>query len=233
MEALKLKRTPLRSAFTKTFNLCKENLEKVEPDVSAVDIVLEQLTEKANRLKLIDDEILDTLLKNGASEEDYNKEFEACEVYTERLINCKAKLKQLKSAKSKETVQFISNVEDAKNVESRITQMGLKLPKINLIQFDRDPRSWLNFWNTFSKIHEDPILDDHSKFVYLIQATAPKSKAREIVQSFPTTKENYPKVIDHFKNRFGREDMLIQVYVRDLLQLVLSNNSASSKDFNL
>ncbi|GFV34566.1 integrase catalytic domain-containing protein [Trichonephila clavipes] len=50
----------------------------------------------------------------------------------------------------------------------------------------------------------------------------PKSKAERLVLSFPATAENYPKAIDQLK-RFGREDLLVQIYVRELLNLVMKN----------
>ncbi|GFU83513.1 hypothetical protein TNCV_3025601 [Trichonephila clavipes] len=47
----------------------------------------------------------------------------------------------------------------------------------------------------------------------------PGSKAERLVLSFPATAANYPKAIDQLKERFGREDLLVQIYVRDLLTL--------------
>ncbi|GFV73814.1 uncharacterized protein TNCV_373541 [Trichonephila clavipes] len=50
---------------------------------------------------------------------------------------------------------------------------------------------------------------------------APGSKAERLVRSFPATAVNYPKVIDQPKERFGQEDLLVQIYVRDRLTLVM------------
>lgn len=50
-----------------------------------------------------------------------------------------------------------------------------------------------------------------------------KSKAERLVQSFPATAANYPKVIEQLKERFGRDDLLVQIYVRDMLNLVMRN----------
>ncbi|GFS58772.1 integrase catalytic domain-containing protein [Trichonephila clavipes] len=49
------------------------------------------------------------------------------------------------------------------------------------------------------------------------------SKAERLVLSFPATAANYPKAIDQLKKIFGREDLLVQIYVRDLLTLVMKN----------
>ncbi|GFV88022.1 uncharacterized protein TNCV_3241721 [Trichonephila clavipes] len=51
----------------------------------------------------------------------------------------------------------------------------------------------------------------------------PGSKAERLVLSFPATAANHPKAIDQLKERFGREDLLVQIYVRDLLNLVMKN----------
>lgn len=55
------------------------------------------------------------------------------------------------------------------------------------------------------------------------------SLARRVVESFPPTSENYQKAIDHLKSRFGKEKILVEVYVRDLLKLVISNSNGNQK----
>ncbi|GFV56471.1 histone H3.3 [Trichonephila clavipes] len=89
--------------------------------------------------------------------------------------------------------------------------------------FWRVDRLAVCFHNQFKRIHEDESIDDGDKFQYLIQATTPKSRARDIVESFPVTPENYRKTFEYLRTRFGQEDVLIQVYVRKLLKLVLQN----------
>ena len=71
------------------------------------------------------------------------------------------------------------------------------------------------------------------KFQYLIQSTHPSSAARELVESYPATGENYELVIEAMKQRFGREEILIEVYVRELLQIVLINASNSKSKLTL
>ncbi|GFW63987.1 uncharacterized protein TNCV_706921 [Trichonephila clavipes] len=91
---------------------------------------------------------------------------------------------------------------------------------------------WLRFYNQFKRIHEDESIDDGNKFQYLIQATTPKSRARDIVESFPATPENYRKAFDYLRRRFGQEDVLIQVYVRELLKLVLQKTEVKKVDLS-
>ena len=43
------------------------------------------------------------------------------------------------------------------------------------------------------------------------------------------TGDNYEKIIDSLKSRFDREDLQIEVYVRELLKLVLNNVMSKGK----
>ncbi|UYV84444.1 hypothetical protein LAZ67_X002193 [Cordylochernes scorpioides] len=81
----------------------------------------------------------------------------------------------------------------------------------------------------FSTIDRDPQMPPETKFQYLFQATAENSEVREAVESFPPSADNYPKVIEYIKSRFGEDEMLVDIYVRDLLQNVLQNMRADGK----
>ncbi|GFT81375.1 uncharacterized protein NPIL_669821, partial [Nephila pilipes] len=91
-------------------------------------------------------------------------------------------------------------------------------------------RDWLTFWNQFKNIHENKNLTDCDKFHYLIQSTKIKSEARELVESFPITNENYPLAIESLTERYGRKELLIDFYVRELLKLVLNNATKKKQD---
>ncbi|GBM94974.1 hypothetical protein AVEN_9022-1 [Araneus ventricosus] len=58
---------------------------------------------------------------------------------------------------------------------------------------------------------------------YLIQVAEEGSKAERLVQGFPATASNYPKAIQQLQERFRRDDLLVQIYVRDLLSMVMKN----------
>ncbi|XP_054720556.1 uncharacterized protein LOC129230178 [Uloborus diversus] len=111
-------------------------------------------------------------------------------------------------------------------LNGNISKRNFKLPKIELKKFNGEAREFLNFWSQFKKIHEDKGIDNEDKMQYLIQSMEPGSKAERLVLSFPATGENYCKAIQQLKERFGRDDLLVQVYVRDLLRLVMKNAAA-------
>ncbi|GBO38662.1 hypothetical protein AVEN_166485-1, partial [Araneus ventricosus] len=99
------------------------------------------------------------------------------------------------------------------------------LPKLQFRQFGDDLKDWLPFWSQFEHVDKDDDIAPENKFQYLVQATVVGSRAREVVESFPPTGENYVKAVDSLKARFGREDLLVEVYVRELLKLIISVQS--------
>ncbi|GBL86692.1 hypothetical protein AVEN_194919-1 [Araneus ventricosus] len=99
-----------------------------------------------------------------------------------------------------------------------------KLPKIELKKFTGDAKEYLSFWSQFRKIHEDTSIPNEDKMQYLLQA---------VVLSFPATAENYPKAIAQLKERFGRDDLLVQIYVRNLLSMVMKNATSGSTETDL
>lgn len=105
--------------------------------------------------------------------------------------------------------------------ENNSSRRKISLPKLQFRQFDGDLKEWLPFWSQFEQIDKDNDIPPENKFQYLIQATVAGSRAREVVDSFPPTGANYAKVIESLKARYGRDDLLVEVYVRELLKLII------------
>ncbi|GFT01966.1 integrase catalytic domain-containing protein [Trichonephila clavipes] len=105
----------------------------------------------------------------------------------------------------------------------------LPLPKIELKKFVGNAKEHLTFWSQFKKIHEDESLPNEDKFQYLLQAVISNSNAAQVVESFPATAENYPKAIAQLQERFGREDLPVQIYVRDLLSMEIEELKKNMK----
>ena len=92
---------------------------------------------------------------------------------------------------------------------------------------------WLQIWGQFRKIDKDPNIYEVDKFQYLVQGQAaiPNSSARELIDSFPPSPGNYAKAIVRLKSRFGKEDNLVEYYVRELLKVTLVTDfSINAKD---
>ncbi|KAJ8957208.1 hypothetical protein NQ318_007770 [Aromia moschata] len=234
MESKKKHRKVLRSFVTKSLNEIDTLLTK-SPIVSEdIEVAWECVKPKFDELCAINSEVYSLLLEAQASEEQLLLEVEQCEGYTKRFTTLKLKV-----------VKLLAAVEDAESVRGSVRTSGagsqvgyddvvqgkrkFKLPAIQFKQYDGNIRDWLPFWSQFRKIHADTQLDNCDKIDYLVQATVAGSRARQIVDSFPVLVENYEKIIDCLTARFGREDLQIEVYVRELLKLVLNNAVSKEK----
>ncbi|GFV89471.1 integrase catalytic domain-containing protein [Trichonephila clavipes] len=75
-----------------------------------------------------------------------------------------------------------------------------------------------------------PRLPEVELYKFGVQSTKIKSEARELIESFPITNENYPLAIESLVERYGRNELLIDFYVRELSKLVLNNATKKKQD---
>ncbi|GFW62537.1 structural maintenance of chromosomes protein 2 [Trichonephila clavipes] len=183
--------------------LIKENI-----DMNQLSILKTQFIDKFQRLDTCQNHISELLLGTEDAVQEYLDDMEDAENYRDRYIEMCTRV----DLKIRETV-----------VPTETEKRSFKLPKIKLKKFSGKAKDFLAFWSQFQKIHNDKSIAEEDKMQYLLQSVEPKSKAERLVLSFPATAENYPKAIDQLKERFGREDLLVQIYVRELLNLVMKN----------
>ncbi|GFT43854.1 uncharacterized protein TNCV_4245121 [Trichonephila clavipes] len=138
-----------------------------------------------------------TLLQLEDNGEEFETDFTDAESYREKYLEYYTRIDK----RLGETV--ISEVP--------ITPRKFKLPELELRKFGGDPKEFLSFWSQFQKIHDDGSIPDEDKMQYLVASVEPKSKAERLILSFPATAANYPKAVDQLKERFGREDVLVQI----------------------
>ncbi|GBM37179.1 hypothetical protein AVEN_14953-1 [Araneus ventricosus] len=103
------------------------------------------------------------------------------------------------------------------------TEKKFQVTQLQLKKFSGDARDYLAIWSQFQKIHADPGIPHEENMQYLIQVVEEGSKAERLAQSFSARASNYPKPIQQLQERFGRNDLLVQIYVRDLLSMVMKN----------
>lgn len=200
-------RSALRKQFTKNANkLCEEKLDEGEKN-----ILLENIKNIHEKLEKVNVEIQSLIVKRADFKETMiEKDLEDCENYMLRWLKIKS-----------ENTPSI-NLQNKGNTH-------MKLPKIDIPKFNGQLNNWLPFWSQFRKIHEGDI-DTEDKFIYLVQAMSVESEAKSLVNSYPISKENYEKCVEHLKSRYGREDLQIQVYVRELLALVLQKATGGGEE---
>ncbi|GFQ78969.1 transposable element Tc1 transposase [Trichonephila clavata] len=86
--------------------------------------------------------------------------------------------------------------ESKSEISSEIAPDNLKLPKLSLKKYDLIPRSWIAFWSQFCRVHEDKNLREKDKFQCLLYSLKRKPTARNIAESYPSSKGNYLKLTD-------------------------------------
>ena len=162
----------------------------------------------------------DALLNDdNISEQELETELKSDDIFKSNLIDARVKIDLLFRKQSNNGAQIINSRK--------------ALPKLDIPTFNGSVQDWLPFWSQFKKYHEDPALTNEDKFGYLIQATKVCSRATSIVQSYPPTGENYVKVIEDLEDRFGRKDLIIEYYMREMLSLVLQRATSNDKKTNI
>ena len=200
----------MRSSFTKTFNQLKTVLAEENPCKDTVQKSLIKLERVGAELSVIDSQVLELLLDKDGVEDEYGKEHEAIEEFQDKLSAMRYEVEGfLVSLNPPQLPAISSSLYDGSNLS--VKKWKFKLPKLEWNKYSGEIKDWLGFWDQFKKIHEDEDIASEDKFQYLVQATVKGSRAREIVESFPPTADNYPKAIESLKSRFGRDDLLVEV----------------------
>lgn len=218
MSRLRVQRGSVRRSFTMVFNELKEELARNE-DQPTINVLWKRLEDRFQQLSKIDEEVMQALRGEEISQEEMDEEYDTVQEYRDKWNDLHPLNNQL----------AVRVQNDSGSSSSRGGQSRYKLPKLKFVEFSGSPKEWLNFWSQFKGIHEDESLSEEEKFQYLIQSTVSESVARRVVCSFPPTAENYAKAINHLKSRFGKEKVLVEVYVRDLLKLVLTNTNGKQR----
>ena len=224
MERLKKSRTTHRTSFTKTLGALLSELENDEPNEVSVQATLAVLENRFRELDIANKEIFDAMIEADKSAEDLDIEMQSTDEYRRRFEDAKLKVRrvcerQIGNPAPGNGGRPLPEIDAAD--DSISNSRKYKLPKLEIKKFNGDPKEWLRFWSSFKKVHDDRQITAEEKFDFLIQSVVENSRASEYVNSFPPTAENYPKVIQGLESRFGRKDLLLEVYVRELLKMVL------------
>ncbi|XP_050517597.1 uncharacterized protein LOC126892168 [Diabrotica virgifera virgifera] len=223
-------RKVLRTTFSKAAKELEDLLKDQKGEVRQIKISLDLLRQKMDDLRRIDEEIYDLLLNEDASEQDLLKEIEDSDSYIRKFADLSTQFEERVQPRIAASVEDeVASGTTGKSTGSLQGKRKFKLPMLEFKKYDGNIKSWLPFWSQFQKIHHDSDIDLSDKVEYLVQATVPGSRARQLVDSFPATGDNYTKIIDCLISRFGRDDLQIEVYVRELLKLVINNTSSGNK----
>lgn len=228
MDKAKKGRKVLRSSFTKAIAGLSEELPKDTPDKNTVLTSLALLENKFEELQLVNKQIFDLMISTEATDDECNKEMDSVDEYFKRLEIVKLEAKTFLRAPDPPPGGTPFPVPGTGTTGVTVDNTRkFEYPKIELKKFTGELIEWLPFWSMFKNIHEDPHLSPGEKFQYLSQTMVEGTRASDLVNSYPPTAENYSKVIDSLKNRFGREDLLVEVYMRELVKLMLNKSKGT------
>ncbi|GFR17266.1 DUF1758 domain-containing protein [Trichonephila clavata] len=207
-----IQRKVLRSAVTKTISELDNCI--AANDFPAASLAFTKLEEKTKRLFENDELVITYLSSHPDPDTIVENELEQNETYRDNFISAKVRFQELSKIYEQKTQQL--------DISPSMDRLSINLPKLQLIDFDGNPKNWFSFWSMFQKIDEDPKIEDDVKFAYLMQTT--KGKAFDFVQSYHVSKGEYKTVIKNLKTRFADDKMLIELYVRELLKLILNQS---------
>ncbi|XP_063631302.1 uncharacterized protein LOC134802595 [Cydia splendana] len=240
MEKLLKERSIARRLFTTAKNDIEAKLEST--DIDEITAALNKLQLRADSLFNVDQRIKEQWLKTDEMTEDeiyedcmtsdkYESDWERIKVMYDNVSRKNERKKRFrKSSGSDESNNTDKSHQccEKSACSSACHSTRFRLPKFELRKFDGNTKNWIGFWCQFQKIDDDESIDDGDKFQYLYQCTVPDTPAREIVESFPPSGANYKKAVEQLKSRFARDEMLIDIYVRELLNLVLAQAKVES-----
>ncbi|UYV62776.1 hypothetical protein LAZ67_2001895 [Cordylochernes scorpioides] len=191
-------------------------LGKQEPSLEMLMSLRPKLLRCKDRFLIASDCLIEQLIKADREDE----EIEDVDIVQANLFGrSEGLLQKMEQLLAKPTVDRESIVSGGNEGKSNLH----RLPKLELPKFGGEAREWLQFWSAFQSVHDDDSISACVKFQYLQNCMIKGSVSEEIVSSFPNSAANYPLVISTLKERFGREDMLVEVYVRDLIAIILEN----------
>ncbi|XP_015120370.1 uncharacterized protein LOC107043389 [Diachasma alloeum] len=158
----------------------------------------------------------------GTTDDALNSEFEKQDEYKKQYHEVKFKVQALEPPPVIPPIQVVQG-DNPQVIQAIHHNRRYNLPKIQPPKFDGELKNYLQWWSLFKPIHEDQTILKEEKFTYLVQGMVEGSKAAELVKSFPPTPENYDDAVASLRNHFGKKELLVETYVRELLKLVLSN----------
>src|SRR5437016_2405396 len=163
-----------------------------------------------------DQEIMNLLLDSDASDAEVDTESEEIREYQKKVG-----LMKLAVERALAPVQVPEAGLGVSMSTSTHSNSKYKLQKLEGRKFSGEYLDWLSWWSYYEKIHEDDEMDSTDKFQYLIQYMTKGTRAEKIVNSYPVSRQNYPKVVEALRKRYANKRILKELYVRQLIKMVM------------
>lgn len=79
------------------------------------------------------------------------------------------------------------------------------------------------------KFNDERRIPDEHKMQCLLQFVVPNSKGTCVVAISPVTAENYSTAIQQLRECFERDEFVLQIYVQEILSMVMKSSSDDLK----
>ena len=104
-------------------------------------------------------------------------------------------------------------------------QGSVRLPKLEIQQFNGDKLKWCEFWDSFSaSVHKNSSISDIEKLNYLMSKLT--GEARQAVSGILLSNENYSLVVELLKERYGDAQTEVNSHYVELINVKLAPNTA-------
>ncbi|UYV67771.1 hypothetical protein LAZ67_5001937 [Cordylochernes scorpioides] len=196
MDKIKKLRTRLRSSATKYINEIETEFEKEYPSRDSILVVFKLLETNVGRLRSKNSQIEELMLDDeNTTVQELEKEQDLVDQYERNFLLIEKKVAEYLDPKGNDP-QGQGDVASIGSSPER--SASCRLPKIALKVYDGTSLEWLGSMKV-------------------------GTRAERLVKSYPLTEANYPKVMEALRDRFGDKVILTEVYVRQLLKLVINN----------
>ena len=143
--------------------------------------------------------------------------------YSLKIKKFKLKLKDFVEKTDSEDTEVYNQ-----NIESLRVQTGIKLPKFVLEKFDGDILRWKQFEESFeAAVHKNERISNVDKFTYLLGYF--EKAPLQAVENLPLTNDTYIQTWELLKERHGNPQLLISLYMDELIKLSKVNCSNVTK----
>ncbi|KAL1419404.1 hypothetical protein MTO96_005139 [Rhipicephalus appendiculatus] len=213
MERLQTKRT-----------LARVDLEKLSDELMLLKTTDDLEPEQEDRIAEIRAELeviakdlkqQDALIDPHVSGDDFAEECAGVRKYQALLTRMRTRLGRLQR-RSLSGGGMVNGSTTA--LSSTSSAWPLKLPKLELQKFNGDRLGWQPFWERFRQaVHENCALSNIERFLYPHAVLT--GKAAAAVSDIQASEQNYDCTIKTLKEHFGRQDVLVQEHLTQLLNL--------------
>ncbi|XP_064462301.1 uncharacterized protein LOC135372760 [Ornithodoros turicata] len=215
MDRLKAKRGARRAQVTKLVDEVNERRQDLSTSKAILNGLLARLESSGRDLRKVNEET-EPLIR----EDDLLLEYEAVFRYEESAANAIAELRtriadiELNDRRTNATPTVKPSAAQTKHQ----AQVGIKLPKLQLMTFAGELTQWQPFWEQFrTAVHENRRLNKTEKFQYL--STSLKGRAAAAIRGLQATESCYDDAIEILSQRFGDTTQIEREYLSRLRSL--------------